>query len=185
LDSIDCGSGFDQVVYSRRNSLRRDRAFNCESARAVSGSWVPGRIWVGTDFPDAPSVSTGFFRDILIGLGGNDVLTAHAAADMILGNDGNDHLDGDFSPDYVLGGPGNDYVWGRNGHDRLWGGHGFDRLYGDEEFVEDTDGRDEIISVEDDGVADEIECGRRRDRVVARPNDVVRPDCERVIRIAR
>jgi Ca2+-binding RTX toxin-like protein len=48
LDSIDCGPGFDQVVYSRRNSLRRDRAFNCESARAVRGQRVPGRIWVDT-----------------------------------------------------------------------------------------------------------------------------------------
>jgi Ca2+-binding RTX toxin-like protein len=130
------------------------------------------------------TVPTGFFRDILIGLGGVDYLNGHAAADLILGNDGSDALDGDYSPDYVHGGAGNDLIWGRNGHDRLWGGPGFDTLYGDERFAEDTNGGDEIISIEDDGVADEIDCGGRWDRVVARPNNAV-TDCERVIRIAR
>jgi hypothetical protein len=67
----------------------------------------------------------------------------------------------------------------------VWGGLGLDTVHGDwaDDFL--SHGRDEIISIEADGVADQIDCGRRRDRVVARPNDMVAPDCERVIRIAR
>jgi Ca2+-binding RTX toxin-like protein len=146
---------------------------------------VSGRIWVDVHDLDEWNNAVGQFRDILIGLGGDDYLNGHAAADLILGNDGNDTLDGDYSPDYVQGGPGDDLLWGRNGHDRLWGGLGYDRLYGDAAFDDDTDGPDEIISVEDDRVADEIDCGRRWDRVVARPNDDVHADCERVVWIAR
>ena len=109
----------------------------------------------------------GQFRDILIGLGGNDFLNGHAAADLILGNEGDDTLDGDLSPDNVHGGPGNDFIWGGTGHDRLWGGSGLDTLYGDREQPHVSDGRDEIISIENDGEVDLIYCGSRRDRVVA------------------
>jgi Ca2+-binding RTX toxin-like protein len=186
LDSIDCGPGFDQVVYSSRNSLRRDRVFGCESVQAVRGRSVPGRIWVDTEEENLWDDAVGQFRDILIGLGGNDSpLNGHAGADLILGNEGDDKVDGDLSPDNVHGDPGNDFVWGGSGHDRLWGGSGLDTLYGDREFFGAADGRDEIISVEDDGVVDEIDCGPRWDRVVARPNDEVADDCERVIWIAR
>jgi Ca2+-binding RTX toxin-like protein len=181
LDYIDCGAGFDRVVM-----IRRDRAFNCESVRALRGRRPPGRIWVDRLGDDWWDDDAGQFRDVLIGLSGNDApLNGHAGADLILGNDGNDKLDGDLSPDSVHGGPGNDFIWGGSGHDRLWGGSGLDTIYGDRERPNTSDGRDEIISIEDDRVSDRIDCGPRWDRVVARPNDRVADDCERVIWIAR
>ena len=184
LDVIECGPGFDRVVFSRRTSLRRDRAFDCESWHAVRGRGVPGRIQVGVDdFPDILT-ATGLFRDVLVGLGGDDYLNGGELSDTILGNEGDDELNGEFSPDNLLGGSGDDTIWGHYGHDRLWGGLGLDKLHGDWLTADPSDGRDEIISIEDDGVRDQIYCGRRRDRVVARPNDLVY-NCERVIRISR
>jgi Ca2+-binding RTX toxin-like protein len=67
---------------------------------------------------------------------------------------------------------------GGSANDRLWGGFGADTLQG-------GDHDDELISVEDDGQVDQITCGFGRDRVIARPNDWVAGDCERIIRIAR
>lgn len=113
---------------------------------------MPGRIWVDTLNLDLWNDDDGRFRDILIGLGGDDYLNGPAAADLILGNDGDYTLDCDYSPDDVHGGPDDDLLRGRNG---------------------------------DDGMADEIDCGLRRVRVVARPKNEVHANCERVVWIAR
>jgi Ca2+-binding RTX toxin-like protein len=180
MDSIDCGPGNDRVV-----KIRWDRTDNCEHVRRLRGVRPPGRLWVDVLGQDTWNNSVGQIRDILVGLGGDDYLNGHAAADLILGNDGNDALDGSFSPDHVQGGRGHDQIWGDTGHDRLWAGFGFDTLYGDREQGDPNDGRDEIIAIEADGVVDRIDCGGQWDRVVARSNDWVAPDCERVIRIAR
>jgi serralysin len=180
MDWIDCGPGDDRVV-----KIRWDRTINCEHVRRLRGRKTPGRMPAFTLGDDVWNDPDGQVRDILVGLDGDDYLNGHAAVDLIWGNDGNDQLDGDYSSDNVHGGPGNDEIWGRNGLDRLWGGRGLDTLYGDQEFFRSTDGRDEILSIEDDRVADKIDCGAAWDRVVARPNDWVARDCERVIRISR
>ena len=71
-------------------------------------------------------------------------------------------------------------LMGNTGNDRAWGGAGLDDLNG-------GDGDDELISIENDGLIDLIDCGEGRDRVIARANDSVDPagGCERVILITR
>ena len=173
MDSIDCGDGVDRVVVNRS-----DRVFNCESIRTLHGRRVTGRTWVGDDTNNVWNDAQGWFRDVLVGLGGNDYLNGHANADTLWGNEGNDTLDGGHSPDLLLGGSDADWLIGYFGNDRLWGGFGLDTLEG-------RDHDDELFSLEDDGEADVIDCGAGRDWVVVRPNDLVRPGCERMIRIAR
>jgi len=176
MDSIDCGAGWDTVYVNRR-----DRVFNCEVVKRVrprNGTPVPGRLWVDVDGIDEWDVGDPPYRDLLVGLGGDDKLFSHTLQDMLWGNDGNDMLFGGHGPDLLLGGSGNDMVYGDGGDDRLWGGLGFDEMHG-------GDRNDELISIENDGEPDEIDCGLGRDRAVIRPNDVVIGGCERVIRITR
>ena len=87
---------------------------------------------------------------------------------MLWGNAGNDRLEGDTGPDRLLGGPDDDTVWGGEGLDRLWGGWGLDILSGDGGSSPADEGADDILSIENDGVADEIDCGPGRDRAVIR-----------------
>jgi hypothetical protein len=75
---IECGLGFDRVVYSRRT-------FNCESVRAIRGRGVPGRIWASYEKEDYWNDAVGQFRDVLIGLGNEVPLNGRAGADLILG----------------------------------------------------------------------------------------------------
>jgi Ca2+-binding RTX toxin-like protein len=122
--------------------------------------------------------SVGHFSDFLVGLGGDDYLNGHAFPDMLWGNADNDTLDGDLGPDRLLGGTGADMLIGEGGNDRLWGGAGRDDLQGRE-------GDDEILSIENDRVADEVSCGAGRDRAIVRPEDVIVGGCDRVIIIRR
>ncbi len=123
-------------------------------------------------------------RDFVDALAGNDYLNGHVNADMLWGNAGIDRLEGDTGPDRLLGGPDDDTVWGGEGLDRLWGGWGLDILSGDGGSSPADAGADVILSIENDGVADQIDCGPGRDRAVIRPTDSV-TGCERVVRIAR
>jgi Ca2+-binding RTX toxin-like protein len=152
---------------------------NCEDVKRLHGTnRVPGRIWRDNFGDDVWDDSQGHFRDILVGLGGDDYLNGHALGDFVWGNEGDDRLDGDLSPDFVLGGPGDDQLWGRAGLDRLWGGAGFDEIYG-------GPGDDELISITADNRADMLDCGEHagdRDRAIVRTGDTV-SGCERVIRI--
>ena len=104
----------------------------------------------------------------------------HAGADLLWGNEGNDVLDGDHGPDLLLVGPDDDLLMGNTGNDRAWGGAGLDDLNGGA-------GDDELISIENDGLVDLIDCGEGRDRVIVQANDSVDPagGCERVILITR
>lgn len=172
VDSIDCGPGYDRAVVNRA-----DRVFNCERVTRLRGRRVPGRFWVGKpDVDDERNDSSGHFRDFLVGLGGDDSLFGHAFPDMLWGNDDDDYLNGGHGPDRLIGGPGDDTFEGGGGDDRLWGGGGIDTLTGNEH-------NDEIISISADRAVDVIDCGRGRDRVVARTSDKVAKDCNRVIRI--
>ncbi len=172
LDSVDCGAGFDRAVVNRR-----DQAFNCERVVRLPGPGVQGRLWRDTNEENHWDDWFGHFRDLLVGLSGNDYLNGHAFPDMLWGNEGEDVLDGSHGPDLLIGGAHSDQLLGQGGDDRLWGGSGLDYLDGGEHD-------DELISVANDHEVDVIDCGDGRDRAVVRPNDTVQ-NCERVIRIAR
>jgi Ca2+-binding RTX toxin-like protein len=172
MDSIDCGPGVDRVIVNRG-----DLTFNCEQITRLHGRRVPGLLWEGSDIDDIWDRWQGHNRDLLVGKGGDDYLKGHGAADMLWGNEGKDTLDGDLSPDQIFGGPGDDRLIGFTGLDRLWGGAGLDRFFGGPD-------NDELISITADGVADVLDCGPGRDRAVARPEDTVLANCERVIRVS-
>jgi Ca2+-binding RTX toxin-like protein len=172
MDSVDCGAGFDRAVVNRR-----DQVFNCERVIRRSGAWVRGRLWRDEQEENHWNETDGHFRDLLVGLGGDDYLNAFAFPDILWGNDGDDDLYGNSGPDLLLGGPGNDELLGEGGDDRLWGGTGLDHLGGGEDH-------DQLFSAANDRQADVVDCGPGRDRAIARPNDVVL-NCERVIWISR
>jgi Ca2+-binding RTX toxin-like protein len=176
VDSIDCGDGFDRVV--RNNG---DRVFNCEVVRVLHGPRPPGSVRMGTpDVDDVLNDTDWNSVDLILGLSGDDYLNGHTDGDILWGNEDDDTLLGDYGPDLLLGGSGIDLLMGESGNDRLWGGFGPDTFHG-------GDHDDELISIEADGEIDHITCGSGRDRVIARPDDVVTDplECERVIRIAR
>ena len=150
LDTIDCGPGFDRAVVNRR-----DQVFNCERVRVLAGPRVQGRLWRDTEELNYWHEMDGHYRDLLVGLDGDDLLNGFAFPDILWGNDGDDELYGNSGPDLLLGGPDDDLLRGEGGDDRLWGGTGLDYLGG-------GDDRDELISVSNDGQRDVVDCGGGR-----------------------
>ena len=78
-------------------------------------------------------------RDVIVGLGGNDVirgssgpdlLCGRAGRDRLLGGTGRDVMRGNRGPDRLLGGAGRDALGGNRGPDRVVGGRAADLLRG-------------------------------------------------------
>ncbi len=84
-------------------------------------------VAVATDNNDTLWASAG---TALHGLGGNDILYAHAGGSELYGDAGNDGLQGSSSADALDGGDGDDSLYGLAGNDVLDGGAGNDRLDG-------------------------------------------------------
>lgn len=84
----------------------------------------------------ADTVDYGGSRTIVLGGGGNDVLSGaprllgQAGDDVLSGTDGDDNLYGGFGDDVLTGSNGNDILYGEAGADHLQGGAGNDVLYG-------------------------------------------------------
>ena len=146
---------------------------------------------IGTDGPDTLRGTNK--ADNLIGKGGNDVLFALAGRDNLLGGPGKDCLlcvteNRFFAGDKILlGGPGNDLVWAGKGSDTVAGGEGNDLLPDDgvSEFSKDRfsggPGDDVIDVMHHRSARDLVVCGSGFDRVLVDSNDVVAPDCEKVV----
>jgi hypothetical protein len=132
-------------------------------------------------------------RDVIRGLGGNDVIHANPGDrpnayygrlddDRVDAGPGNDVVYAARGTDVVLGGPGDDRLDGGRGADRLSGGPGNDTLTGGRYFdlLSGGSGNDRILAR--DGFKDRIACGPGRDTVDADRHDVVARDCEVVRR---
>ena len=90
---------------------------------------------------------------IILGLGGDDVIYGGNAKDCLVGGAGDDTIYGNNGSDIILGGPGNDELWGDNGPDDLGGGEDDDLLIGGK-GVDDLDGgegTDECYGLTADG----------------------------------
>ncbi len=153
-------------------------------------AWAVNKI--GTDGPDTLWGTNG--NDNLIGKGGNDVLYSLAGRDNLLGGAGKDCLicatrqfRGFAGDKNLVGGPGNDWVLAGKGSDSVVGGEGNDLLVdpGDFEFSKDRfsggPGNDVIDVVHYRSASDLVVCGSGFDRVLVDSNDVVAPDCEKVV----
>jgi Ca2+-binding RTX toxin-like protein len=166
------------------------------TAMALALLLASGVAWavtkIGTDGPDTLRGTNG--DDNLIGRGGSDELFSLNGRDNLLGGAGKDCLlcatrqfRGFAGDKNLLGGPGNDYVLASRGSDSVVGGEGNDHLVdpGDREFSKDRfsggPGNDVIDVVHFRGASDLIVCGSGFDRVLVDSNDVVAPDCEKVV----
>jgi Ca2+-binding RTX toxin-like protein len=148
---------------------------------------------VGTNGPDTLRGTNG--DDNLLGKGGsNDELFSLNGRDNLLGGAGKDCLicatrqrRGFAGEKNLVGGPGNDYVVAGKGSDNVVGGEGNDYLAdpGEREFSKDNfsggPGNDVIDVVHYRSASDRVVCGSGFDRVIADSNDVVAPDCEKVV----
>lgn len=153
-------------------------------------AWAVNKI--GTDGPDTLRGTNG--ADNLLGLGGNDELFSLDGRDNLLGGAGKDCLicatrqrRGFAGHKNLVGGPGNDYVVAGKGSDNVVSGEGNDHLAdpGDREFSKDNfsggPGNDVINVVHYRSASDLVVCGSGFDRVLVDSNDVVAPDCEKVV----
>jgi Ca2+-binding RTX toxin-like protein len=146
------------------------------------GPWGFDNRWVGTDGPDeytAPDES----RDLIIGLGGDDVLRAGDRRDLVRGGDGDDKIAGGPGSDKIVGGIGEDRLHGGRQADKIVGGPGADGINGGlgRDLIMAGRGGDRIIA--NDGMRDRIICGPGFDSVKADRRDRVARDCERVLRV--
>lgn len=147
---------------------------------------------IGTNGPDTLRGTNG--DDNLIGNGGNDEFFSLNGRDYLLGGAGKDCLicatrqfRGFAGDKNLVGGPGNDFGLAGKGSDSVVGGESNDLLVdpGDREFSKDNfsggPGNDVIDVVHYRSAGDLVVCGSGFDRVVADSNEVVAPDCEKVV----
>ena len=138
--------------------------------------------WVGTPDADeytAPEDS----RDLIIGLGGNDRLSAGDLRDVVHGNRGNDAINGGEGRDLIRGGLGKDRLAGGDQADKIFGGPGDDGINGQAGRDVIRAGRGDDLIIANDGQRDVIRCGPGKDSVRADRRDRVSRDCERVVRV--
>ena len=113
---------------SSANQLER-----VEFANGVSWSNIDLTTWgltvTGTALGETLN-GVGSFNDVLLGLGGADLLNGGAGHDHLQGGDGDDILKGGAGNDILHGGDNNDTLDGGAGADILLGGDGDDTLGG-------------------------------------------------------
>ncbi len=154
---------------------------------SVSGSNTSGAVAVADSsasvLVDANDlIAGGLGKDIIRGLGGDDVLRGDLNLrssqvgigndDIIYGGAGRDRIGGKGGNDILFGGDDDDQIWGDDGDDIIRGGRGNDRLTGDDfsggqgadTFVlADGEGTDTIVDFEIDrdfiGLADGLTLG--------------------------
>ncbi|MGO4909627.1 hypothetical protein ACEN2J_14980 [Pseudorhodobacter sp. W20_MBD10_FR17] len=109
--------------------------------------------------PDPPPIENivlvgGGGDDILSGDSGTDWITGGAGNDTISGAAGDDTLIGDIGNDYLDGGADNDVLRGSDGNDTLVGGAGNDDLYGEggNDSLLGGDGNDTLTGADGDDI---------------------------------
>jgi Ca2+-binding RTX toxin-like protein len=134
----------------------------------------------GRDFrPAGDGVSSG--DDHMEGGGGNDFIEGNDGADVLIGGNGADiqgsGTNGGQGYTQMYGDPGDDVLRGKEKADGMEGEEGDDRHFGGR-------GNDVIDASNDEspGSVDLVDCGDGFDRAIANRVDVVRPNCERVLR---
>jgi len=85
-------------------------------------------------------------NDVIYGSSGDDVICGGDGADIIYGKDGNDTIYGESGSDRIMGGNGDDTISGGDGTDTLEGDAGDDHIYGDAsaDTLLGNDGNDDL-----------------------------------------
>ncbi|MEP4196907.1 MAG: Ig-like domain-containing protein [Aliishimia sp.] len=149
------GQGIDQFI-GIENLI--GTAFNDR----LTGDQDDNEIWGG----DGDDVMIGLGgNDILHGQDGNDTLTGSGGDDILNGGDGDDIIDGVGGRDTLNGGAGNDMLTGDVGVDTINGGEGLDDIFGNfgVDIIDGGDGNDNIRA---GGSGDIVEGGAGNDRLV-------------------
>ncbi|MEM9206690.1 MAG: calcium-binding protein [Pseudomonadota bacterium] len=127
-DAIDGGIlDPSSPTFNPTGALAAVGAFNAMFGTTVVGNFNEAGEAPGRDILEAPS---GQDFNVLIGLGGQDILTGKRGADSLAGGDGADILFGRGGDDFLGGGNGADILRGGRGDDILSGGKGGDDLRG-------------------------------------------------------
>ncbi|MCU9951763.1 calcium-binding protein, partial [Pseudomonas sp. PDM13] len=103
--------------------------------------FADGSVWQGGDIStralrlegtaaDDTLVGVDNYNNVLLGLQGNDNLSAGGGHDLLDGGEGNDTLKGGYGNDTLIGGSGDDQLLGNEHNDVLHGGTGNDSLLG-------------------------------------------------------
>ncbi len=182
-DTVDGGAGFDTVA----DYVQPAKSANPPVTISLDGVANDGRPGEGDNLVGVEKVDSTVRGTFTGGPGADDFFVRGAGgASTIRGAGGNDRLVGHDSVERIDGGPGNDYVEGGFGNDRLTGGPGRDTIFGDS--TADTCNflacripfGNDVIDARD-GVADTIDCGPGKDRLLADPVDVA-ANCELRVR---
>ena len=83
----------------------------------------------GTNQSDTALDGTSF-DDLILALGGSDIVESREGNDIVFGGFGSDQIDGNEGNDRIFGGFDNDNISGGSGNDTLIGGQGNDTLIG-------------------------------------------------------
>ncbi|WP_028062621.1 calcium-binding protein [Solirubrobacter soli] len=173
---LDYASGGNGPITASLDGLGNDGfagetdnyAADIENVEGVSTA--PSIHFVGTDGPNVVKMRSES-ADVLIGMGGDDLIDAANGNDVIDGGDGNDTIYGGGNDDQIKGGPGLDSLSGEGS------ASGF--------FIS-VPGSDTIDAR--DGIREQIDCGQGADTAIVDELDVVPQDpgslCEAVDRAA-
>ena len=132
-DVIDGGAGIDinsfqGIGFGVTATVNADGS-GTASYGLVNESFTGIENLIGSDNADVLTV-VGSNDTVLIGLGGDDILTGGGGNDQLVGNDGDDILRGQGGDDTAIGGDGNDSLNGGGGNDNLLGQDGDDFFVG-------------------------------------------------------
>jgi Ca2+-binding RTX toxin-like protein len=131
VDTLDGGTGTDTVFEVRDADMTlRDASLKIGTEGTDSLAHIELARLTGGAGNNTINASRFRGNTTLLGLGGNDNLSAGIGNDRLDGGDGNDQLAGGNGSDILLGGAGGDHVVGGAGRDLIMGGLGNDRLVG-------------------------------------------------------
>ncbi|HET8592074.1 MAG TPA: calcium-binding protein, partial [Solirubrobacterales bacterium] len=169
-DAVGAAAGRAYILYSDNTPPPTP------AAELASGRCANERM--GTEGADTLQGTA--MGDTLFALGGNDSVSGLGEEDCLDGAAGRDSVDGGTGDDSLLGGGARDRLTGGVGADRLFGEGGKDKMIGGpgKDFLAGGKHRDKI-KVKGGG-ADEVNCGKGKDLVIASRSDEVSANCELV-----
>ena len=105
-------------------------SFAPPSSAQVGTPKCMGKVATKTGTQGANTIRGTQGRDVIVALGGNDLIEGKGGRDIICAGAGDDEIHGEGGADRISGGGGNDFLFGQSKRDILQGGPGIDFLLG-------------------------------------------------------